>query len=80
MGKHCGWLGLRIWISFRISSKLRQVFEQFCGYFKLLMGRVSAFSRARDTSECPTKLTMFQDLETSRDHLPCLSGWLKGRE
>lgn len=44
------------------------------------MDKVSAFSRARDISECLTKLAIFQDLETSRDHPACLSGWLEGGE
>lgn len=64
MGKQYGWVGC-IWIAFQISSKLREELERFCGYLRLLVDRVSAVSGARATSECPTKLTTFQDLGIS---------------
>lgn len=66
--------------SSQILRKLRQVFEQFSGYFMLLVGRVSVFPGTRATSGCPAKLTTFRDYETSKDQLTWLSGWLEGGE
>lgn len=57
----------------QISSKMRQVFEQFWGYFRWVDRRL----HLQESEPLQAAHRGFQDLETSKNQLTWFSGWLR---
>lgn len=57
----------------QILSKIRRIFEQFCGDFRWVDRRL----HLQESEPLQATLRGFQDLETCKDRLIWLSGWLR---